>query len=201
MSKGKILIVDDDQAIRNACVRLTQREGYDVMSAGTGEEAVEILKAGHYDLVVTDLKMPGMSGMDLLKYVKINHPECDVIIMTAYPSVDSAIEALRTGVYDYIKKPFSIDELRDKVNARFEHHHPEEGSEINGVLTTYQASKFCNVSLTTVVNWQEQGLLAAYKTPGGHRRIKRHDFIEFLKKYNMPIPEELESEKVTNGQG
>ena len=59
------------------------------------------------------------------------------------------------------------------------------------VLTTYQISKYCKVSLTTVANWDEQGLLPAYKTPGGHRRVKKADLVEFLKKYNMPVPDEL----------
>ncbi|MCB4792421.1 MAG: response regulator [Elusimicrobia bacterium] len=208
MSNEKILIVDDDSAILQTCLKAVQSMAYDAKGVSSGEEAVEVLKEEHVDLVVTDLQMGGMSGIDLLKYIKANNPNTSVIIITAYPSADSAIESLRAGVSDYIKKPFNVFEFRDAVKrclearADLKEKHTESASSTanrpgaeysakNEVLTTYQVSRYCGVTLTTVTNWIEHGLIPAYKTPGGHRRVKKDDLIEFLKNYNMPIPDEL----------
>ncbi|MBN1621880.1 MAG: response regulator [Endomicrobiales bacterium] len=195
MKKTKILIVDDDSTIAHACERALNITGYDVKCAGTGEEAVEILKEEQFSIVVLDLQMPGMSGMEVLRHIKSKTPDCDVIITTAYPSVDTAIESLRIGVYDYIKKPFSINELRKKIRECIESRIEKErflAEKIEGVLTIYQICKSCNVSKTTVNNWMEQGLLDSYEVPGGRIRIKKNDFFKFLKQYNL---EEIFSEK------
>ena len=195
MAEEKILVVDDDGAIRTACVRCLKTGGYDVQDAESGERAIEIMKSEQFRVVITDLIMPGISGIDLLRHIKTNYPHCDVIIITSFPSVETSIEALRLGVYDYITKPFDINEFREKVKkclAEQSVGKPEEKEEVvDNIFTTYEASKHCGVTLATVINWVEHGILPAYKTPGGHRRIKKEDLIEFLKKYNMPIPDKL----------
>ncbi len=192
MAKEKILVVDDDAQIRVGCAESLRMDGYDVEVAEDGEKALEMLKKIDYNLVVTDLQMGEVGGLDVLKNVKENYPDCDVIIITAYPSVDSAVEALRVGVFDYIRKPIDLSELSKKVKQCLDQQKEKtEEKPINDILTTYEVSKLCNVTLATVVNWIGQGMIPAYKTPGGHRRIKREDLIEFLKKYKMPIPEEL----------
>ncbi|MBN1621258.1 MAG: response regulator [Endomicrobiales bacterium] len=196
MEKENILVVDDDAAIARVCTKALQAVGYTCNMVNSAEEAIEALKKSAYHLVVTDLQMPGKSGMDLLHHIKQNYAGCDVIIITSYPSVDTAIEALRAGVYDYIRKPFSVEDLRDKVkkclDARPEKDKIDKDKEApDKILTTYQISKLCGVTLTTVTNWVENGLLPAYKTPGGHRRIQREDLLKFLEKHNMPVPDGL----------
>ncbi|MFA6317527.1 MAG: hybrid sensor histidine kinase/response regulator [Elusimicrobiota bacterium] len=106
-----ILVVDDDQDLLFMCAKLLRAEGYPVEEASSGSQALEKLVA-HYDIVLTDLMMPGMSGIELLRGVKARSPSTDVILMTGAPSLDTAIEAVKEGAYDYIRKPVTKDELR-----------------------------------------------------------------------------------------
>ena len=196
MSKGKVLIVDDDLACRKACARTLSAGGFETAEAEDGESALELLKDSSYNVVVTDIMMPGISGLDVLRHVKKNTPECDVIIITAYPTLKTSVEALRVGATDYIAKPIDIEELNSKVEQCMKEQEAttqkQSGKE---VFTSYEVSKLCSVTVPTVTNWVEEKILPAYKTPGGHRRIKREDLINFLKKYNMPIPKELLNNK------
>jgi len=117
--KGSLLIIDDDEVF----CRLLQRrfeEEYAVTGFSDPEDAVRHMKEGSVDVVLTDFSMPKMDGMEILKLVKSGSPDTDVIIMTAYANVETAVEAMKKGAYDYIIKPFSLDELSIHLGNLFE---------------------------------------------------------------------------------
>jgi len=118
--KGHILVVDDEPSMRTALSILLRRKGYHVSQAGSGREALEIVRHGHCDMVLTDLKMEGVDGMELLRQVKAISPHTEVLIFTAYGTVASAVEAMKLGAYDYIGKPFDEEELLLKVARALE---------------------------------------------------------------------------------
>lgn len=111
-SKAKILIVDDEQNIREVLSIFLKDEGYTVSVAIDGKSALETIKNDIFDLVITDLKMPKVSGFDLLKSIKETSPETVVVIITAYGTTESAVEAMKLGAFDYIQKPFKINDIR-----------------------------------------------------------------------------------------
>lgn len=108
---GRILIVDDDEEMRVLLQKVLVRQGYQVVAAGSGEEALQRMAAQPCDLVLTDIRMPGMDGMALLGQVHRVAPEATVIMMTAFGTVHSAVEAMKQGAYHYISKPFKMDEV------------------------------------------------------------------------------------------
>ncbi len=112
----RILVVDDEKSLVLLASRILKKEGYEVKGAYSGEEALVILKKYAPNLIISDLKMPGISGIDLLKEVKKKYPEIDFIILTAYGTVENAVEAMKCGAIDYLIKPLkSPDELRMAV--------------------------------------------------------------------------------------
>ncbi len=113
-SKGKILVVDDEKSIREILRIFLKNEGYSVSVASNGAVAIEDIKKDIFDLIITDMKMPKASGLDLLKSAKQVSPDTIVIIVTAFGNTDSAVEAMKLGAYDYIQKPFQMDEIRLK---------------------------------------------------------------------------------------
>ncbi len=110
--KNRILVIDDDEGIREACSTVLERERYIPVLAETGEMGLELLKKEDFDLVIVDLKLPGISGMDVLKRSREDNPEIPVIMITGYATVETAVEAMKAGAFDYLVKPFSPDELR-----------------------------------------------------------------------------------------
>ncbi len=115
MAKPKILVVEDEELMRSILRQLLEEEGYQVFTANSAETALEIFPTVEIDVTLTDIKMSGMDGLELLSQIKAVDEEALVIVMTAYSSVDSAIAALRRGVYDYITKPFVNDDLMKTV--------------------------------------------------------------------------------------
>ena len=113
----RILIVDDEAAIRESLEEALRTDGYDVAGAETGEAALAMLHNESYDLVVTDLKMPGVSGLELLQALRNQGKETPVIMMTAYGDVDTAVESMRLGAYDFIQKPFKLGTMKSQVRA------------------------------------------------------------------------------------
>jgi two-component system response regulator PilR (NtrC family) len=116
----KILIVDDERSMRDVLSIMLQRAGYSVAVAGDGEEAIAQIGKEIFDLVITDLKMPRVGGIEVLKAVKEVSPDTVVILMTAFASTDSAVQALKNGAYDYIQKPFNVDEVTINVRNALE---------------------------------------------------------------------------------
>lgn len=108
---AKILVADDEAMMRNLLLKILESEGYRVTVVSSANEALENLKAENYDLLLTDVKMPGMTGFDLLKQVKVEWPEMVVIIMTGYGDAYSVKEALLLGADEYLSKPFKSQEV------------------------------------------------------------------------------------------
>jgi DNA-binding NtrC family response regulator len=121
VTKKRILVVDDEDSLRRVMQVQLQQSGYEVTTAASGGEAFERLTAAPVDLVLTDLKMPGMSGLELLKRIRAEYPEVIVILITAYGTVETAVEAMRSGAYDYITKPVNLDELKLVLSRALEH--------------------------------------------------------------------------------
>jgi DNA-binding NtrC family response regulator len=122
MHGANILVVDDEVNIRGALVTLLQKKGHDVRGVGTGEEALEHLAMAAAELVITDLKMPGMGGMEFLRRLKDKWPDTEVVVMTAYGSIDTAVEAMRVGAYDYLTKPIDRERFPIVVDKALERH-------------------------------------------------------------------------------
>jgi DNA-binding NtrC family response regulator len=110
-SNFRILITDDDGDLRELLTEAVKNWGYEVSVAKDGEEALRKLRMERYDIVITDLMMPGMDGLTLLKKIKELDKEILVIIITGYATIETAVKAIETGAYDYIAKPFRLDEL------------------------------------------------------------------------------------------
>ena len=108
----KILIVDDEQSMRDVLSIMLKRAGYGVTVAADGEEAIAQLGKDIFDLVITDLKMPKVGGLDVLKAVKDSSPDTVVLVITAFASTETAVEAMKRGAYDYLTKPFQVDEVQ-----------------------------------------------------------------------------------------
>jgi len=111
MSGAKILIVDDELIVRESLGGWLERDGHTVDKAASGEEALEKCEKVRYDILLLDIKMEGMSGLEVLKRVRENDPDVSVVMITAYGSIPSAIEAMKSGAYEYLLKPFDPDEL------------------------------------------------------------------------------------------
>lgn len=118
---AKILVVDDQEMMRDSLAGTLVREGHEVVACGDPAAAVSRLQAARFDLLITDLKMPRMSGIELLAEVKRLRPETPVVLMTAFASVGTAVEAMKLGAYDYIQKPFDGDEIKMLVERTLEH--------------------------------------------------------------------------------
>jgi len=114
--KSSVLVVDDERAVRDILVDALGQAGYEVFSAGNGEDALSQIKQENIDIVICDIKMPGMSGIDLLQHISDISPESTVIMITAYASVETAVDALRYGAFDYILKPFIYDDVLAKIS-------------------------------------------------------------------------------------
>lgn len=118
MVQARILLVDDEASLRKVLAASLRKEGYDVISVKNGEEAIEVLRASEqpdtgdpFDLIITDLRMPGVSGMDLLSHATQHYKDVPVVMLTAYGTVDLAVQALKKGAFDFISKPYERDEL------------------------------------------------------------------------------------------
>ncbi|SDD19286.1 response regulator [Paenibacillus sp. cl123] len=116
--KKKLLIVDDQNGIRILLMEVFSSEGYDTYQAGNGKLALEIVRSSKPDLVLLDMKIPGMDGLDILKHIKSIDASIKVIMMTAYGELDMIKEATDLGAIMHFTKPFDIDELRQAVNQQ-----------------------------------------------------------------------------------
>lgn len=117
---SKILVVDDEQSMRDFLAILLTKEGHEIATAGNGADALRAVQNEIFDLVITDMKMPGADGMEVLKSVKEISPDTVVIMITAFATTEAAVEAMKIGAYDYIIKPFKVDELKLIINNSLE---------------------------------------------------------------------------------
>ena len=119
----RILVVDDEEQMRDLLAKVLERKGYQVSVCGDGTQALAFLEREPVDLVITDVRMPGLNGMEALRAIKELNSEIVVLIMTAFGSIDQAVQAVKEGAYDYINKPFKIDEILLTIEKALEERH------------------------------------------------------------------------------
>jgi len=119
--KPKILVVDDEKVIREGCREVLTLEGFEVVLTENGELGLKMIEEVHFDVVLLDLMMPGISGFDVLSHIKTLHPDTAIIVITGYATVEHSIEAMKNGAFDFIPKPFSPAQLRVVVSKAIDH--------------------------------------------------------------------------------
>jgi len=112
----KILVIDDEERIRDGCQMVLNEEGFEVALAKDGNEGVRMIQEEHYDIILVDLMMPGLSGLEVLSLVKERHPDTVVIVITGYATLEHSISAMKRGAFDFVPKPFTPDQLRAVVS-------------------------------------------------------------------------------------
>src|SRR5690348_4082320 len=112
MAKTTVLVVDDDNALRDLSLEVVNQLDFEGQAAEDATRALQILETTQIDIVLSDVRMPDVSGIELLKIIRQEHPEVAVLMMTGYGTIPEAVEAVKLGAYDYITKPFKIDDLR-----------------------------------------------------------------------------------------
>jgi len=146
MDKLNILVVEDGQSQREMLKDFFSKEGHMVAGAEDGNTAIEQVQGGHFDLLLLDFKMPGMNGIEVLKKIKDINPEISVVMMTAYGTIETAVDAMKLGAVDYISKPIDLDDLSLLVGRIAERQNPYKRKrdtpqktveERNGVGTDY----------------------------------------------------------------
>jgi YesN/AraC family two-component response regulator len=167
-TKGKILVLDDEQIVLDSVSRVLEEEKFDVRTCRRGEDAVDLLKKeGSFDILITDLKMPGMDGLQAMDALHEVDPDLSMIMFTAYSTVDSAVKAMKVGAVDYIKKPFTPEQLTELVEKvmserkqRFERRYREDTFE--EVKTAISST----LNLKEVLNLIVQGVVKVMKIKG-----------------------------------
>lgn len=120
MSLVNIMLVDDEERFLSTTSRLLQKRGYEPLTASSGEEALKKLEEEAVDVVILDVKMPGMDGVEALTKIKMRHPLIEVIMLTGHGTIDTAVEGMKTGAFDYLTKPCDLDELIAKSEEAYE---------------------------------------------------------------------------------
>jgi len=136
-----LLIVDDDAQFRETLVSRFARQSFAVQSAGNGDEALALAERRHFDVAIFDMMMPGMNGLELLKRFKSEHSDCEVILLTGQGSIESAVEAMKLGAYDYLQKPFPLKDLEAVAAKAFERRRlRKENSQLKTLMQRTHAS-------------------------------------------------------------
>jgi DNA-binding response OmpR family regulator len=123
---GHILIIDDEASLRHTLARILQQAGFDVTTAENGEQGISFLKTALFDLVFMDIRMPGMAGLDALKIIHAQYPNLPVVLFTAQPDLNSAVEALRNGATDYLLKPLKPNAIIERAQHILESQQKEK---------------------------------------------------------------------------
>jgi putative nucleotidyltransferase with HDIG domain len=142
-----VLVVDDEKSICDILSQYLQKIGYQVTSARTGEDALQVIGRETIDMVLSDIKMPGMSGVDLLKQIKERNRSVPVLLTTGFPTLDTAIEALKLGAYDYLTKPFHLEEIGEKIKrALASRRLEEENLLLTNLVSLHEVTKVLNAT-------------------------------------------------------
>ena len=167
MAKGKVLVVDDSMLSRVFCKDILIEDGYEVKTASTGIDALEMIEQDGFDLVVTDLVLPDINGDEVLKRAKQIEATNSFIIMTAYASIDTAIECLKSGASDYLTKPLNPEEFKILVNHTIEQKRLfEENIGLKRLLKLYEVSRLVS-SCLDYDKFYEIVLDSLLQVPGG----------------------------------
>ena len=121
MANEKVLIIDDEEKILNLVTSYLEREGYDIFTAQNGLEGLKLSKEVNPDIIVLDIMLPGMDGIETLKQIKQIEPLIEIVMLTGHASIESGMEAMKLGAYDYVMKPCDIDELLIKSGDAYQH--------------------------------------------------------------------------------
>jgi signal transduction histidine kinase/ActR/RegA family two-component response regulator len=142
MPKEKVLIVDDEPDVLDLCKRILESQGYDVSSASNGYDAIDIARDEDFDLLLTDIKMPGMTGLDIAQVLKESDPGIICVTMTGYATMDSAIKALSLGIDEFILKPFTPKDLVRGINKALEKEHlKKENFRLRSLIPLFELNK------------------------------------------------------------
>jgi two-component system, NtrC family, response regulator AtoC len=189
--KIKILIIEDDNTMRQGIQAVLGKSGYDVVAAKNGYEGVRLFSEEHPDLVISDLKLPGKNGMELLKEFLEKRPETIMIIISAYGTIDLAVNALKLGAKDFITKPFTVDELRTKVKHVLEENpiikpinSYESKSTFHGLVGNSLESQKLNKQITQVAKVNSAVLITG-ESGTGKELIARAVHIESNRKHKL----------------
>jgi DNA-binding NtrC family response regulator len=127
MDKFKVLIVDDEEDFLETIVKRLRARGIQVAGAESGYKALELIEDDGFDVVILDVKMPGMDGIETLREIKKKKPLLEVIMLTGHASVESGIQGMQLGAFDYVMKPVALDELLEKMRQAYERKLIQEG--------------------------------------------------------------------------
>ncbi len=135
MSLGKVMVVDDEQHVQEVLKDFLQNIGYDVTLADDGDEALTKFEPDQFDIIISDLLMPKIDGLELLKKIKQIDKNVVFLMVTGYPSIETAVDAIKKGAYDYITKPFNMEDVRFKIEKAFEKKQMKESLKtMNGLV-------------------------------------------------------------------
>ena len=151
-ARGTILVVDDEESVRNIVARKLRSDGYDCALASNGREAVETAARQHFDLVLTDVKMPGMSGIEVLSQMVADHPDTGVVMITAMADAHTAVEAMKLGAYDYVTKPFDLETLGLRIEKALERRKLLQENKDYRLLLSEQALRESKQQYSALVN-------------------------------------------------
>lgn len=190
MYKANILVVDDDMSVCKSVAAVFKKEAFTVDMVYSGEEAVRAVKDNNYAVVIVDLMMPGMSGLDVIQELKKKKPDLTIIMITGYPSIQTAVKAIKLGAYDYIPKPFTPAELRSLVVRALEKRHTYE--EISGKLGITE-QKLVEISIPDNLYCIPEHSWAKVEKDGKVRVGIHHALIRNVKNFNeIEFPRENE---------
>jgi NADH:ubiquinone oxidoreductase subunit E len=178
---GNVLVVDDELVVVKSCERILTSEGYIVKTASNGQDAINILQKEDYDLVITDLKMPEVDGIDLIKWVRGSKPQTGVVVITGYPSQETIQDALNLGIVDYLPKPFTPAILTDVTSKAMtwikSRTTPEKPSDEDVAAKSEDLEKIISVNRTRpgslIPVLQQAQEIIGYLPPSVQRHIAR----------------------------
>jgi DNA-binding response OmpR family regulator len=180
---GHILIIDDEAALRQTLARILQQAGFEITTAENGEQGLSFIQTTNFDLIFMDLRMPGMAGMDVLKLIHASYPNLPVVLFTAQPDLNSAVDALRNGATDYLLKPLKPQALIERAQSILVNQQRENRKrEITSQIETLQ------IELKSLASGQTGPLQAA--SLSADRFLKRGQLVLDLHKRRLIIAEQ-----------
>lgn len=181
MITEKILVVDDESTICDSVKKILSRKGFEVENTLNATDAIEKMKNKKFDILITDLMMPEVSGMELIELVKKYYPEIDVLVITGYATIDSAVQATKLGALDYLQKPFTPNELTDRIQKAIELRKKRKTEEEERKSDSKMAKEVIDVDLPFVIEEIEKATSSDFVN-----RLTRSD-IPLSKKYSVTI--------------